>query len=84
MPVRRWVLCLPLLRKNRTLSYLGSFVSLGVPRHVIGAWSTSGVYKPPARDWGYDTRFNDAADLPPLSPRFVYLKQDLFVRDYDL
>ncbi|MCP3979329.1 MAG: hypothetical protein GY716_08375 [bacterium] len=69
---------------GRTLNYLGSFVSLDAPRHVAGAWSTSGVYKPPGRNWGYDTRFNDAAQLPPLSPRFVYLSQELFVREYEL
>ena len=68
---------------GKTLSYRGSFVSLGVPRHVSGTWSTPDVYNPPVRDWGYDTRFNDATNLPPLSPRFVYVKQDLFARDYD-
>ena len=39
---------------------------------------------PGNRNWGYDTRFNDAAQLPPLSPRFVYLSQTLFVREYEL
>ncbi len=79
---------------GRTLTYLGSFVSLSVPRHSSGIWPGTGnpssitgvnpgVYNPPTRAWAYDTAFNDAANLPPLSPRFVYLRQELFVRDYE-
>lgn len=69
---------------GRTLSYRGSFVSLNTPRHVDGAWVYgSPQYQAPARDWDYDTDFNDAANLPPLTPRFVYLKQELFVRDFE-
>ena len=68
--------------KNRTLTYRGSFVSLGLPRHVDGAWDDK-IYKPPQRAWSYETRFSDAANLPPLSPRFVYLSQELFVREFD-
>jgi hypothetical protein len=69
---------------NKKFTYLGSFVSLNTPRHVTGAWIYgSPQYKAPIRDWGYDTDFNDAANLPPLTPRFVYLRQELFVRDYE-
>jgi len=66
-----------------TLTYLGSFVSLYEPEHVSGPHTTPGLYEPPIRDWGFDTDFNDAANLPPLTPRFVYLKQDLFVREFE-
>ena len=66
---------------GRVLVYRGSFVSLGVPRHVHGAWSAQS-YNPPNRDWNYDTSFNNAANLPPITPRFVYLRQELFVRDF--
>lgn len=70
---------------GRTFTYRGSFVSLNTPRHVNGAWVYgSPQYTAPGRDWGYDTDFNDAANLPPLSPRFVYLRQELFVRQFDL
>ena len=70
---------------GRTFTYRGSFVSLNRPRHVNGAWSYGApVYKAPDRDWRYDTMFNDAANLPPVTPRFVYLKQDLFVRQFEL
>lgn len=62
--------------------YRGSMVSLSTPNHSAGAWGTGSVYSPPTRDWNYDTSFNNAANLPPLTPRFVYLRQELFLRDY--
>jgi hypothetical protein len=67
---------------GRVNTYRGSFVSLGVPQRANGQWSTQS-YGAPNRDWNYDTSFNDAANLPPITPRFVYLKQELFVRDFD-
>ncbi len=66
---------------SKTLLYRGSFVSLGRPRHVDGTWGSQS-YNPPNRDWNYDTSFNNAANLPPITPRFVYLRQELFVRDF--
>lgn len=66
-----------------TLTYRGSFVSLNNPRHVNGPWADQS-YNPPKRDWDFDTSFNNVANLPPLTPRFVYLKQQLFLRDYEL
>jgi hypothetical protein len=67
-----------------TLTYRGSFVSLGRARHVNGPWVYGGsVYTAPVRNWNYDTAFNDAAYLPPITPRFVYLRQELFVRDFE-
>ncbi|MFN8391682.1 MAG: hypothetical protein U0136_15445 [Bdellovibrionota bacterium] len=68
---------------GKTMTYRGSFVSLNLPRHVNGTWSAQS-YSPPARDWNYDTSFNNAANLPPITPRFVYLRQQLFLRDYEL
>ncbi len=66
------------------LNYQGSFVSLGVAEHVDGSWGDQQPhYAPPRRNWRYDTRFNDAANLPPLSPRFVYLVQELFIREFE-
>ena len=66
------------------LSYHGSFVSLGTPNHVDGPWVYGhNVYTAPRRDWHYDTDFNDAGKLPPLSPRFVYLRQELFEREFE-
>ncbi len=68
---------------NKTkLTIRGSFVSLGRPRHVDGAWKDAS-YKAPERDWDFDTDFLNAKDLPPLSPRFVNLVQQLFTRSFD-
>lgn len=67
---------------GRVNTYRGSFVSLGTPLRANGQWGTQS-YAAPNRDWNYDTSFNDAANLPPITPRFVYLRQELFVRDFD-
>ncbi len=68
------------------LRYRGSFVSLGEPEHVAGAWcgtgSTCNIYDPPQRDWNFDTAFNDIANLPPLTPRFTFLKQRIFAQEF--
>lgn len=67
---------------QKTLTYRGSFVSFGKPQHVIGRWEKQ-HYKPPVRTWSYDTRFDNATMLPPLGPRFVYLRQEIFMRDFE-
>lgn len=75
---------------SRTLTYQGSFVSLGEPEHAAGIWcgtggtTTSGcnIYNPPVRNWNFDPAFNDVANLPPLTPRFVYVQQVLFTEDF--
>ena len=75
---------------SRILTYRGSMVSLGLGRRVNGPFCGSGssdgtcnIYNPPIRNWKYDTDFNNAANLPPLTPRFVYLRQERFSRDYN-
>ncbi|HMO02071.1 MAG TPA: hypothetical protein PKD37_00835 [Oligoflexia bacterium] len=67
---------------SKVLLYRGSFVSLWKARHVNGPWGKQS-YSAPNRDWNYDLSFNNAANLPPLSPRFVFLKQELFVREFE-
>ncbi|MFM7439853.1 MAG: hypothetical protein ACKO2V_14850, partial [Snowella sp.] len=64
------------------LTYRGSFVSTSTPVHVRGTWSSQ-LYGAPNRNWDYDTQFNAAENLPPLAPRFVYLKQESFTRNYN-
>lgn len=64
------------------LTYRGSFISLGTPLHVSGRWSNQ-VYSPPERTWDYDPDFNDFAKLPPMTPNMVYLRQEVFVRNFD-
>ncbi len=67
-----------------TLHYLGSLVSLNTPQHVDGLLVVGDPqYHPPSRDFQYDTDFNDPANLPPMTPSFVYLKQELFVREFE-
>jgi hypothetical protein len=68
-----------------TLTYLGSFVSLFRPRHAVGAWAYGGSrYTAPIRAWGFDSDFEDPETFPPMSPQFVYLRQELFVRRFEL
>lgn len=68
-------------------NYKGSFVGLNVPRRVNSAFCGSGatcnIFTPPVRNWDYDTDFENAANLPPLTPRFVYLRQEVFSRDFE-
>ena len=66
-----------------TWLYRGSFVSIGQPVEVSGVWRTGPVYKPPIRDWNYDTDFNDSLNLPPLTPQFVVLQQESFIRSFE-
>lgn len=71
------------------LNYRGSLVSLNEPRRINSDFcgsrneTTCNIYSPPIRNWDFDQRFNDAGDLPPLTPRTVYLRQELFQRDFD-
>ncbi len=69
-----------------TLTYRGSFVSLGGARHNNGAWCGTGnacnMYNPPTRNWDYDTDFQNVALLPPLTPRFVAVEQILFTENF--
>ena len=71
---------------GNTLTYRGSFVSLGTPQHANGAWcgtgATCNIYNPPIRAWDYDTEFQDAAKLPPATPRFVAVDQVLFTENF--
>ena len=68
---------------RKTMVYNGSFVSLGISRHTNGPFcAADAYYRPPTREWAFDTSFNDAGGLPPLSPRFVYLRQINFTRSY--
>ncbi len=75
---------------GKTFTYWGSFVSLGTPVHVNGRWCGTGgtlssgcnIYNPPNRNWNFDPFFMNAANLPPLTPRFVYVQQVLFTEDF--
>lgn len=64
------------------LTYNGSFVSLGNSLHTNGVWGNTTYYSGPNRDFNFDTEFLNADKLPPLSPRFVYIRQVNFSREY--
>jgi hypothetical protein len=68
-------------------NYRGSFVSLGTPQEFSGAYrpgcsTTSCFYNVPNRNFSYDIDFNAADKLPPLTPRVIYLQQEVFKRAY--
>jgi hypothetical protein len=77
------------------LNYRGSFVSLGTPNHVNGTWCGTGgsstsstvtgcnIYNPPNRNYDYDSDFNDVKNLPPMTPRFVYVQQIVFTENFN-
>ena len=52
---------------GKTLTYRGSLVSLHFAQQATGLWG-GGYYSPPARDWEFDTRFEDPENLPPGTP----------------
>jgi Tfp pilus assembly protein PilX len=72
-----------------SFNYRGSFVSLGEPRRVNSLFCGSAnatdcnIYSAPVRNWDYEADFDQAQNLPPLSPRAVYLRQELFQRRFD-
>ena len=77
---------------NVRYRYRGSLVAFQFPQRVDGLFSRnvspkdgccSTNYKPPIRDWDFDLDFQDAEKLPPLTPRAVSIKQDLFLRDFE-
>ncbi len=72
---------------GRSLTYRGSFVSLGEPRHRLNHWhcgsgNACNIYDPPLRMFDYDTDFDRVENLPPMTPRFVYLQQRMYTRFY--
>lgn len=75
---------------NYTMNYRGSFVSLGVPQHKLANWQCgsgvdclAGVYDPPTRAYDFDSDFNTAAKLPPMTPKIVYVQQLLYTRIFN-
>ncbi|MGH8621019.1 MAG: hypothetical protein ACRET3_02680, partial [Burkholderiales bacterium] len=50
------------------MTYRGSLISLHWSRIATGAWIHAAFYKPPDRDWQFDTRFRDPLNLPPATP----------------
>jgi hypothetical protein len=58
------------------LYYNGSMVEMFTSRIANYPWPGTGtVYNPPVRDWAYDTNFSNPTQLPPLTPRVLYLNR---------
>lgn len=51
-----------------TALYRGSLVSLHFSTQANAPWAYGGYYTAPNRDWAFDTRFEDPANLPPGTP----------------
>jgi hypothetical protein len=69
---------------DQYFNYSGSFVSLGAPVEASGEYIPGGTYYMiPVRNFNFDSNFNTFSNLPPLSPRAIYLKQDVFKRNYN-
>ena len=52
---------------GRSLTFRGSLVSLSFAQQATGLWGGA-YYSPPIRDWEFDTRFDDPANMPPGTP----------------
>jgi hypothetical protein len=74
-------------------NYSGSFVSLSAPLESSGVYAAGATsptttstgptyYGIPNRNFNFDDKFSNFQQLPPLSPRAVYLQQDVFKRAY--
>ena len=68
---------------SRALTGRGSFVTIGVPKYVDGAWGNGQIYYPPNRDWDYDNGLNKVENLPPMTPRISYLQRKMYTRMHD-
>jgi hypothetical protein len=52
-------------------TYNGSMVKMFPSLYATGVWGQANVYNPPARNWAYDTNFNDPTKLPPKTPSLL-------------
>jgi hypothetical protein len=61
---------------NVNFYYNGSMVEMFQSRVANYPWPGTGVvYNPPVRNWAYDTNFNNPTQLPPLTPRVIYINR---------
>jgi hypothetical protein len=56
--------------------YNGSMVEMFQSQIANYPWPGTGVvYNPPNRNWAFDTNFTNPTELPPLTPRVIYLNR---------
>ncbi len=54
---------------DKELNFSGSLVSMTVAQYAVGQFVCCGsYYRPPIRNWSFDTRFQDPQNLPPGTP----------------
>lgn len=58
------------------------YATLTYPFVVALIIPTCNIYALAIHHWRYHTNFTNAANLPPMSPQFVYLRQDVFSRNF--
>jgi hypothetical protein len=68
--------------KPQTVTLNGSMISLWTARATPSKWYCCDYYVPPVRDWTFDGRFMDPAQLPPATPVVGQLLRVGFVRRY--
>jgi len=71
---------------GQTCFYRGSFVSLGNTQRNNGQWCGTGgtcnIYDAPARNFDFDTDFQQVQNLPPLTPTVTSVRQILFTENF--
>jgi len=59
---------------SQNFYYNGSMVEMFPSQIANAPWPGTGtVYSPPTRNWTFDSNFNNPADLPPLTPKVIYI-----------
>lgn len=67
---------------GRTATISGSLVSLWFAQVAQGPFDCCWYYSPPNRDWNFDQRFLDPANLPPFTPVVGQILRLGFTRQY--
>jgi hypothetical protein len=53
-------------------TYNGSMIKMFPSLYATNAWNNNNnIYKPPVRQWAFDTNFRDPTKLPPLTPKLL-------------
>jgi hypothetical protein len=59
-----------------TFYYNGSMVEMFPSQIANAPWPGTGtVYSPPTRNWTFDQNFSNPAEIPPLTPKVIYLQR---------
>jgi hypothetical protein len=69
---------------ERTSRMQTSFVTIAAPRYDISTSTGTADYRRPGvREWSFDNRFEDPANLPPMTPQFTYSRQEMYTRNFE-